>query len=324
MDALAPTGTLSLRREPSFTPLDSRRTQLLGGAALRALLLGALLGAVLGGIAGAIAQKVYESSAQLAVIAIEDPTQTGNPLEGASAALPMLTAVIQTGPAADAVIESLGLARVYRTGSVVESRLAFWKRVSVTSDRRSGIVRITASDGDPRRARDIALTLARFAMGRMTELWSAGPRSQREKLETRLAEISEALAKAEQDMQRFRERTGVADFDEQRRSILPSLGALPRLQVEHARRKRAIDENVAARDILLRQIQQLRTAESKPLARIDLIDAPVESRIPARPNRPALVAVGAIMAAGLAWIVEQVLARRRDRRLAQVTAAQQA
>jgi uncharacterized protein involved in exopolysaccharide biosynthesis len=233
----------------------------------------------------------------------------------------MLTAVIQTGPAADSVIESLDLARVYRTGSVVESRTAFWKHVSVTSDRRSGIVRIVANDTDPKRARDIALALTQFATARMMELWSAGPRLQREKLEARLEEVSEALAKAEQEMQRFRERTGVVDLDDPRSGTLPSLGTLPRLQVEQARRKRAIDENAAVRDLLVRQIQQLRTAESKPLARIDLIDAPVESRVPARPNRLALIAIGAIVCAGIAWLLEQMVARNRERRLAQVSAA---
>jgi uncharacterized protein involved in exopolysaccharide biosynthesis len=291
---------------------------------LPALLLGGLVGAVLGGLAGAVAHKWYESSAQLAVIPIEDPTQSGNPLEGASAALPMLTAVIQTGPAADEVIESLGLARVYQTGSVAKSRAAFWGHVSVTSDRRSGIVRITAEDDDPKRARDIAAALADFAMRRMTQLWSAGPRSHREKLQARLAEISVALANAEQEMQRFRERTGVVDLDQQRRGGQSWPGALPRLEVEHARRKRTIDENVAARDMLFRQIQQLRNAEARPLARIDLIDEPIESRVPSRPKLLVLLVVGAIAGAGLAWLLGEALARRRERRLAQPAAAQPA
>jgi uncharacterized protein involved in exopolysaccharide biosynthesis len=290
---------------------------------LRALLAGAAVGVVLGGFAGKVAHKWYESSAQLAVIPIEDPTQPGNPLEGASATLPMMAAIIQTGPAADEVIESLGLGRIYQTVTVAQSRAAFWSHVIVTSDRRSSTVRITAEDSDPKRARDMAFALADFAMRRMAQLWSAGPRSQREKLEARFAEISDALAKAEQEMQRFRERTGVVDLDEQRRGVLPSLGALPRLEVEHARRKRTIDENAAARDMLFRQIQQLRSAETHPVALINLIDAPIESHVPSRPNRLALLVIGGIVGAGLAWLVERALALRRERRLAPVSAAAQ-
>jgi uncharacterized protein involved in exopolysaccharide biosynthesis len=282
-----------------------------------------VIGVVLGGLAGAAAHKWYESSAQLAVIPSEDPTQPGNPLEGASAALPMMAGVMQTGPAADQVIESLGLGQVYGTSTVAQARAAFWSHVSVTSDRRSGIVRITAEDTDPRRARDIAFALADFAMRRMTQLWSAGPRGQREKLEARLAEISDALAKAEQEMQRFRERTGIADLDEQRRGVLPSLGALPRIEVEHARRKRAVDEKVAARDIFFRQIQQLRSAETRPLALINLIDAPIESQVPSRPSRMALRVVGAILGAALAWLVERALSRRHERRLTHMSGVEQ-
>jgi uncharacterized protein involved in exopolysaccharide biosynthesis len=325
MDALAPMDVRPSRRnELPLASLPSRGAPLALTGSVGALLLGGIVGALLGGLGGLAADKWYESSAQLAVVPIEDPTQAGNPLEGASLALPMMTAVLQTGPAADDVIQSLGLARVYVSGSEAELRSAFWQHVSVTSDRRSGVVRITAEDRDPTRARDIALALADYALRRMTELWSAGPRTQRERLEARLDEISDALAKAEQEMKRFRERTGVADLDEQRRGALPPPGALPRLEVEHARRKRAIDENVAARDMLLRQIQQLRSAETRPLARIDMIDAPIVSRVPTRPKRLRLIGVGAVAGGGLAWLLEQALARRRRRRLDQVSTAEQA
>jgi uncharacterized protein involved in exopolysaccharide biosynthesis len=316
MDALARSAPRPPRREVTSSP----RVRLLGYRALRALLLGAAVGGLLGGIAGTFAKKWYESSAQLAVIPIDDPTQPAISLEGASAALPMLTAVLQTGPIADEVVGAFGLSGVYGTLSVAESRAAFWKHVAVTSDRRSGIVRITAEDQDAKRAQQIAQALADAGMRRMTELWSAGPREQREKLEARLEESSESLAKAEQEMQRFRERTGIAEADEQRGG-LPSLHALPRLQIEYARRKRAIDEFVGARDLLFRQIQQLRSVEARPLARIYLVDAPIESRTPARPRRLTLIFVGVIAVAGLAWLLEQLLANKRERRVSELSPA---
>jgi tyrosine-protein kinase Etk/Wzc len=270
---------------------------------------------------------MYSSTAELAVVPVENPTHPGNALEGAAAALPMLAAVMQTGPAADEVTDSLGLARVYKTGSVGETRAAFWKHVSVISDRRSGIVKVTTSDSDSKRARDIAVALTDFAMRRMLQLWSAGPRAYRESLEARLADISRALADAEQELQRFRERNGIVDLDEQRRAsvnqaaaqlllggqaagararhILPSLASLPRLEIEHARLKRAVDENVAVRDLLFRQIQQLRSEEAKPLARIDVIDAPIESHVPSRPSRLALMVAGAFVGAGFGLLIQR-------------------
>ena len=145
-------------------------------------------------------------------------------------------------------------------------------------------------------------------------------------------------------MQRFRERTGIVDLDEQRRAtvnqaaaqlllgapaagargrhILPSLGSLPRLEMEHAQLKRAVDENVAARDLLFRQIQQLRSEETKPLARIDVIDAPIESRVPMHPSRLALAFVGAVLGAGAGWLMQRALERLHGVRLAQLQANQ--
>jgi uncharacterized protein involved in exopolysaccharide biosynthesis len=327
MEALAPIKARPAARE---LPLSSRFADVVGNrASRRALLAGAFGGAIVAGLLAASSQSMYSSTAQLAVVPVEDPTHPGNALEGAAATLPMLAAVMQTGPAADEVIDSLGLASVYGTRYVVESRAAFWKHVTVTSDRRSGIVRIVAEDSNAKRARDIAVALTEFAMRRMAQLWSAGPRQVRENLDARLADVSRQLAGAEQELQRFRERTGIVDLDEQRRAsvnqaagqlllggpasgagprrILPSLASLPKLEMEHARLKRAVDENVAARDLLLRQIEQLRSEETKPLARIDLIDAPVESHVPTHPGRLALVLVGAIVGAGAGLSMKRAL-----------------
>jgi uncharacterized protein involved in exopolysaccharide biosynthesis len=344
MEVLASTKVRSAEREPRFS---SRLSALMrNGTLRRALLVGAAVGALGGALVAAGSHGTYSSTAELAVVPIEDPAHPGNALEGAASTLPMLAAVMQTGPAADEVIESLGLARVYRTGSVVESRVAFWRHVSVIADRRSGIVKVSADDSDAKRARDIAGALTEFAMRRMAQLWSAGPRAYRESLEAQLADVSRALGEAEQELQRFRERTGIVDLDEQRRAsvnqaaaqlllggpapgararqILPSLGSLPRLEMEHARLKRAVDENVAARDILFRHIQQLRSEETKPLARIDLIDAPIESHVPARRSPLVLIVVGAIFGAGAGWLIHAALTWMRGVRLAPMQGSQRA
>jgi len=327
------------------------------------LAVAAAAGGALGLVAAAAMGNWYESSAQIAVVPVEDPTQPGNPVEGAAAALPMLSALLQSGPAADATIEALGLAEVYRTRSKAEGRSAFWGHVSVSSDRRSSIVRISAEDRDPVRARDIAAALTSYGVRRIAELWSGGLRGHREQLETRLDEVSKKLARAELDMGEFRERTGIVDFEEQRRAsvaqaaalekvrieknmvvrfaqrfgtgsspevtrgrsesksaeqelasleygdrhgLLPSLGALPTLEIEHARLKRAIDTGAASHDMLLRQIEQLRSAEGRSLARVDVIEEPIESHTRARPNRAALVALGGLLAAALVWVLDRL------------------
>ena len=68
---------------------------------------------MVGALAATGARSMYSSTGQLAVVPIEDPTHPGNSLEGAAAALPMLAAVMQTGPAADQVVEALGLAKYF-------------------------------------------------------------------------------------------------------------------------------------------------------------------------------------------------------------------
>src|SRR5215831_14036159 len=76
------------------------------------------------------------------------------------------------------------------------------------------------------------------------------------------------------------------------RGPLLALDNVPRLEEEHARLKRQIDTNGALYDLMVRQVEQLRSAEARPGGRAELLDAPSEPRKPVRPSRLGVLIEG--------------------------------
>ncbi len=73
---------------------------------------------------------------------------------------------------------------------------------------------------------------------------------------------------------------------------LLALDNVPRLEQEHARLKRQIDTYSSLYDVLVKQVETLRSAETRPGGRAELLDMPSEARNPVRPSRLALLVQG--------------------------------
>ena len=93
--------------------------------------------------------------------------------------------------------------------------------------------------------------------------------------------------------------------------LLP-LDELPRLEVEHARLKRAVDEQAARHELLALKVSQLVAAEARPGGLAEVIDPPAEPRVPTGPSLGKLLVAGTMGGALLAAVCVLLLARRRE------------
>ena len=93
--------------------------------------------------------------------------------------------------------------------------------------------------------------------------------------------------------------------------LLP-LDALPRLEVEHARLKRAIDEQAARHELLALKVSQLVAAEARPGGLAEVIDPPIEPRTATGPSMGKLLCAGTVGGALFAAMLVLLFARRRD------------
>ncbi|HEY2743918.1 MAG TPA: Wzz/FepE/Etk N-terminal domain-containing protein [Polyangia bacterium] len=91
--------------------------------------------------------------------------------------------------------------------------------------------------------------------------------------------------------------------------LLP-LDELPRLEVEHARLKRAVDELAARHELLALKVSQLVAAEARPGGLAEIIDPPIDPRTPSGPSMGKLICTGTFSAALLAALFVLLLTRR--------------
>src|SRR5262249_48367789 len=78
----------------------------------------------------------------------------------------------------------------------------------------------------------------------------------------------------------------------QRGGPLLPLDNVPRIEQEHARLKREIHVHSSAYELLGRQVERPRATEARPAGRAELLDAPSDPRLPARPSRVVLLVEG--------------------------------
>lgn len=192
--------------------------------------------AVVGGLGGLAVGRFmppwYESTATFAVIPIDDPTGPANISDNAGAALPLFTHVLTSRRVLDETVARLNLTDVYGQSSLEATRNELLHHVSVSSDRKANVVVFTVEDRLPPRARLIASTMGQIASDVNTEIWSARGSEHRKRLEMRFAEVSRALASAEEAMRQFREREHVVDLPEQVRASVTEAAHLERLKTE--------------------------------------------------------------------------------------------
>jgi uncharacterized protein involved in exopolysaccharide biosynthesis len=70
---------------------------------------------------------------------------------------------------------------------------------------------------------------------------------------------------------------------------------LPSLEVEYARLKRELDDNAAAYELVVRQVEQLRILETRPVGRAEVIEPPTTPEARTRPSGMILVLSGALL-----------------------------
>ncbi len=93
--------------------------------------------------------------------------------------------------------------------------------------------------------------------------------------------------------------------------LLP-LDALPRLELEHARLKRAVDEQSARHELLALKVSQLVAAEARPGGLAEVIDPPIEPRTATGPSMGKLLCAGTFGGAIFGALCVMLFSRRRE------------
>src|SRR5579871_3574981 len=96
------------------------------------------------------------------------------------------------------------------------------------------------------------------------------------------------------------------------KALLP-LDALPALELEHERLKRAVDVEAERYQLLAKQVEQLRAVETRPTGHAEVLDPPTAPRRPSRPAKSMIAMEGSLIGFLLAsaLVLARVLRRGR-------------
>lgn len=127
-------------------------------------------------------------------------------------------------------------------------------KVRVTSDKKSGVISLEVDDKDPKFAAELANAHAQEVTRLLGRLAVSEAQLRRAFFEQQLKESKENLVKAEQDMRRVQEKSGVIVLDKQAEALI---GGAAQIRAQ-----------IAEREVQLRVLRQSATAENPDVQRL--------------------------------------------------------
>jgi capsule polysaccharide export protein KpsE/RkpR len=134
--------------------------------------------------------------------------------------------VLQSRTVQDRIIDRFDLKRVYGVGLELKAEKKLADRTEISEDRKSGIITVTVTDHNPKRAAQIADEYVGELNALMASLSTSSAHRERIFLEDRLNTVSKELETAEQDFSQFSSKNTTIDVTAQARATLESAAML--------------------------------------------------------------------------------------------------
>lgn len=128
--------------------------------------------------------------------------------------------VLRSRTVLDRIVNRFGLNKVYGTKLQKDARTKLLKKTSIEEERKSGIITLTVTDRDPKRAAAIASAYVEELDILMAQLSTSSARRERVFLEERLKTVREDLESAEQDLSQFASKNGTIEITEQTKAMV--------------------------------------------------------------------------------------------------------
>lgn len=166
----------------------------------------------------------------------------------------MYIGILQSRTIADNIISRFRLKDLYKTKTLVDTRIALQRQVKFESGKDS-LIHISVKDRDPNRASEIANGFLDELYKTNSLLATSEAGQRRAFYDQRLAEEKDALARAESDLKNTQQKTGLIQLSGQAASIIGSI-AQARAQV-------------ASREVELQSIRTYATQDNPETVRLE-------------------------------------------------------
>jgi len=205
----------------------------------------------------------------------------------------MYASMFRTYAVEDAMIQRFGLLQDYHTKYLMDARRTFEKRAVVDGTKKDGLIYVTVTDKDPRRAAEIANAYV-DQFRELTRHLALTEASQRRLFfEQQLLQTKDDLVNAEEALKATEQKTGLIQLDSQARALIEA-GAQLRAQITAKEVQiQSMRTYAAGQNAQLAQAQQELESIQAQAARLGASTATPESMI---------VPKGLVPEAGLEYI----------------------
>jgi uncharacterized protein involved in exopolysaccharide biosynthesis len=166
----------------------------------------------------------------------------------------MYIGILKSRTVFDKIIDRFGLMKLYDAKYREDARKTLASAVTTTSGKDSMIV-VAVEDRDPRRAADMANAFVEEMIGVSKGLAITEAAQRKLFFEEQLKDVRLALARAEEGIKGYQEKTGALKIDDQARAVIQGIGSL-RAQI-------------AAREVQYKVAQTYATSQNPDLQRIE-------------------------------------------------------
>ena len=138
----------------------------------------------------------------------------------------LFVGVLRSRTVQDGIVQRFDLRKVYGVRLGMQAREKLSDRTSISEDRKSGIITVQVSDGDPHRAAAMAAAYVEQLDLLMAQLTTSSAHRERVFLEGRLKSVNEELESAEKNFSQFASKNTTIDVSEQAKAMVQSTAIL--------------------------------------------------------------------------------------------------
>jgi uncharacterized protein involved in exopolysaccharide biosynthesis len=132
----------------------------------------------------------------------------------------MFIGVLKSQTSQDRLVQEFGLNRVYKAPLLMDARKKLDENTSISEDRKSGIITISVSDRDPRRAAALANAYVDELNSLVVDLSTSSAHRERIFLEERLKVVKQDLDDASNQLAQFSSKNNTIDIKDEGQAIV--------------------------------------------------------------------------------------------------------
>ena len=138
----------------------------------------------------------------------------------------LFVGVLRSRTVEDHIVDRFDLKKVYGKSLQLKAREKLADRTAITEDRKSGIITITVTDHDPKRAAAMAVAFVDELNTRVAQVSTSSARRERMFLEGRLDAVKQNLEVSERDFSNFASSNGTIDITVQGKAMVEAAAVL--------------------------------------------------------------------------------------------------